>query len=134
MTTALHILGLLLRWAVASPWHALGTLGAAVALVLMLRPKSEPEQVVVRRGGLATVLVAAGGLLTGWWLLAHPQKSPAPAAAPKPVTRTVYVHQTVTKVVQVAGHTGLPPWAWVVIAVVALGALCGLTLGRRAES
>jgi hypothetical protein len=77
---------------------------------------------------------AAGALLTGWWLLAHPQKSAPAAVAPKPVTRTVYVHQTVTKVIHAAGHTGLPPWAIVVIAVVAFGAMCGVMLGRRAES
>jgi hypothetical protein len=41
------------------------------------------------------------------------------------------VHQTVTRIVQVAGHTGLPPWAIVVIAFLAFGALCGMTLGRR---
>jgi uncharacterized membrane protein AbrB (regulator of aidB expression) len=135
MTTALHILGALLRWAVASPWHALGTvaLGAIVAARLSSRPapQSSPSR---RSGGVATVLVAAGALLTGWWFLAHPQKSAPPAAAPKPVTRTIYVHQTVTKVVHAAGHSGLPPWAIVVIVIVALGALCGLTLGRSSES
>ena len=96
------------------PWPRHGTPGHSgrrVALVLMLRPKSEPEQVVVRRGGLATVLVAAGGLLTGWG--SWPPASARSCGGPKPVTRTVIVHQTVTKVVQVAGHTGLPPWAWV---------------------
>jgi hypothetical protein len=81
--------------------------------------------------GKPTVLAAGLGL--GAILILWSDKPPHPAAAPKPVTRTVYVHQTVTKVIQVAGHTGLPPWAWVVIAVVALGALCGLTLGRNSS-
>ena len=72
------------------------------------------------------------GLLTGWWLLAHPGKQP-PAAAPKPSTRTVIIHQTVTKVVQAAGHSGLPPWAIVIIAVVALGSLVGLRYARSSS-
>jgi hypothetical protein len=81
--------------------------------------------------GKPTVLAAGLGIGAILILLSD---HPHPAAAPKPVTRTVYVHQTVTKVIQVAGHTGLPPWAIVVIVIVAFGALCGLTLGRRAES
>jgi hypothetical protein len=81
--------------------------------------------------GKPTVLAA--GLGIGAILILWSDKPPYPAAAPKPVTRTVIIHQTVTKVVHVAGHTGLPPWAIVVIAIVALGTLCALTYGR-AES
>lgn len=81
-----------------------------------------------------TVLVAGlgiGAIVILW--SEGPRHHAAAPAAPKPVTRTVIVHQTVTKVVHVAGHAGLPPWAIVVIAVVALGALCGLTLGRSSS-
>jgi hypothetical protein len=77
--------------------------------------------------------VLAAGLGIGAVLILWSDKPPHPAAAPKPVTRTVYVHQTVTKVIQVAGHTGLPPWAIVVIVVVVLGAVCGMTLGRSSS-
>jgi hypothetical protein len=117
------------RWAVSSPEHALIAAGAAVVLFLLARSSSAPEQ-AVRTGSVASTLVAAGALLTGWWFLAHPQK---PAAAPAPVTRTVYVHQTVTKVVQAAGHSGLPAWAIVVIAVVAFGSLCALRYARSSS-
>lgn len=133
MTTALHVLGLLLRWSVDSPWHALGTVAAGVILATRLRSRpSAPPAPASRSGGMATVLVAAAALLTGWWLLAHPGKQP-PAAAPKPSTRTVIIHQTVTKVIHAAGHSGLPAWAIVVVAVVALGTLCALTLGRSSS-
>lgn len=133
MTTALHVLAALVRWSVASPWHALGAVAAGMILATRLRSRpSAPPAPASRSGGVATVLVAAAALLTGWWFLAHPGKQ-APAAAPKPATRTVIVHQTVTKVVQVAGHSGLPPWAIVVIAVVALGSLVGLRYARSSS-
>ena len=72
------------------------------------------------------VLGAAAGAI----LILESQHPAPPAAAPAPATRTVIVHQTVTRIVQVAGHTGLPPWAIVVIAIVAFGTLCALSLGR----
>jgi hypothetical protein len=75
------------------------------------------------------VLGAAAGAI----LILDSQHPTPPAAAPAPATRTVVVHQTVTRIVQV-GHSGLPAWAVVIIVIVALGALCGLTLGRRSES
>ena len=129
----LHILGSVAAWSIASPAHAGIAATAGIALALMLRSRPKPPPAPARgSGGMATVLVAAGGLLTGWWLLAHPGKQP-PAAAPKPSTRTVIIHQTVTKVVQAAGHTGLPPWAIVIIAVVALGSLVGLRYARSSS-
>jgi hypothetical protein len=80
--------------------------------------------------GKPTVLAA--GLGIGAILILASEKPPPPAAAPKPVTRTVIVHQTVTRIVQVAGHSGLPAWAVVIIAVVALGTACGLMWRRAA--
>jgi hypothetical protein len=78
--------------------------------------------------GKPAALVAGLGIGAG--LILWNDKPPHPAAAPKPVTRTIYVHQTVTKVIQATGHTGLPPWAVVVSAVVAFGSLCGLAWRR----
>jgi len=53
---------------------------------------------------------------------------------PRPVTRTVIVHQVTTHVVRQVGtkvvRAGLPAWAIVVIAIVALGTLCGLAWRR----
>jgi hypothetical protein len=72
------------------------------------------------------VLGAAAGAI----LILESQRPAPRAAAPAPATRTVIVHQTVTRIVQVAGHSGLPPWAIVIIAVVALGTLCALRYGR----
>lgn len=84
--------------------------------------------------GKPTVLAAGlgiGAILILW--SEGPQHHATAPAGPKPVTRTVIIHQTVTKVVQAAGHSGLPPWAIVVIAVVALGSLVGLRYARNSS-
>jgi hypothetical protein len=48
------------------------------------------------------------------------------AAGKSAPVRTVIVHTVTTHVT----HSGMPGWGMVVIAVVALGVLCALTLGR----
>ena len=81
-----------------------------------------------------TVLAAGlgiGAIVILW--SEEPQHHATAPAGPKPVTRTVIIHQTVTKVVQAAGHSGLPPWAIVVIAAVALGSLVGLRYARSSS-
>ena len=79
----LHILGSVAAWSIASPAHAGIAATAGIALALMLRSRPKPPPAPARgSGGMATVLVAAGGLLTGWWLLAHPGKQP-PAGSVK---------------------------------------------------
>lgn len=78
--------------------------------------------------GGATALVF--GLGIGAWLVLRDEKAARhhAAAAPRPVpVHTVIVHDVTTRVV----HSGMPGWGIVVIAVVALGVLCAITLARR---
>lgn len=67
------------------------------------------------------------------WLASQHKHTRPQASAPRPVTRTVIVHQTVTRIVQVTGHTGLPAWAIVIIVIVALGVFCSLAWKRTEE-
>lgn len=78
--------------------------------------------------GKPTALVF--GLGIGAILILWSEKPQHPAAAPKPVTRTVVVHETVTRVVHAAAHSGLN-WPEAAVAIVALGILCAVMFGRR---
>lgn len=80
--------------------------------------------------GKPTVLAAGlgiGAILILW--SEGPQHHAAAPAGPKPVTRTVIVHQTVTRVVQSGSHpNGIEI---TIIALFALAIFCAITLGRR---
>lgn len=90
--------------------------------------------------GKPTAVAAGLGIGAALILWAEPASAPKPshpAAVPKPATRTIIEHDTVTKVVQAAGHSGLNwPEAVVVIIVVVIciGALCAARYGHGEAS
>jgi hypothetical protein len=81
---------------------------------------------LLRRGGnLGWMLVMFTGMVYVLLRTSPTPNTPAPSPA-----RTVIVHTITTKVI----HSGMPGWGMVVIAVVALGVLCAVTLGRSSNA
>jgi hypothetical protein len=126
----LHVLGVIIEWAAVSLAHVLVVAVALIVLVVLLR-RPKPQRVVAREsrlGGLAALVLAVGGLGLGWWLLAHPQKT-APAAAPKPVTRTVI---RVVHAAAPSSLTGIEHTVIIVVAIIlAFGVMCAVLMRGR---
>jgi hypothetical protein len=80
--------------------------------------------------GKPSWVALAFGVGAAWYAWHQPDSHLA--AAPKPVTRTVVVHQTVTRVVHAAAHSPVSGTDIVLIVIASLVVFLVLALNRRA--
>jgi hypothetical protein len=83
------------------------------------------------RVGKPSWIVLAFGAGACWYAYEH-WNTPAPKAAAAPVTRTVVVHQVVTKVVHAAAHSPVSGTDIVLMVIASLVVVLVLGLNRRA--
>lgn len=84
------------------------------------------------RIGKPSWIVLAFGVGACWYAGEHWNTPAAPKAAAAPVTRTVVVHQVVTKVVHAAAHSPVSGTDIVLMVIASLIVVLVLALNRRA--
>lgn len=115
-------------------WLAIFIISAIVGILARSSAPTPAAATSSRGGGLVAVLALGLGI-GAIAVLSDQAKTAAPAtAAPKttPTTRTVIIHDTVTKVVQTGSH--LNGVEMTILGVVALGVCCAIYWMLRPES